>query len=98
MDSIAQTRKRANAAAATASNEPLPSAFVPVVTVNEVAPVRTNPEPVSVRRTSHRYESAKTATPARLSAQLPNGVTLQFECAAHDGALVKAMIEVLGAR
>lgn len=93
-----QLRERTNAAAATASVEPLPSAFVPVVTVDEVAPMRTNPEPVNVRRTSHRYESAKAMTPARLSAQLPNGVTLQLECAAHDGALVKAMIEALGAR
>ncbi len=91
-----QLRERANAAA-TVSVEPLPSAFVPVVTVGEVAPVRMNPEPVSVRRSSHGYGSAKTATPARLSAQLPNGVTLQLECAAHDGALVKAMIEALGA-
>ncbi|WP_118186213.1 IS66-like element accessory protein TnpA [Paraburkholderia phosphatilytica] len=93
-----QLRERANAAAAMVSVEALPSAFVPVVTVGEVAPMRTNPEPVNVRRTSHRYESAKAMTPARLSAQLPNGVTLQLECAAHDGALVKAMIEALGAR
>ena len=92
-----QLRERANTTAATASVEPLPSAFVPVVTVGAVAPVRMNPEPVSVRRSSHRYESAKTAMPARLSAQLPNGVTLQLECAAHDGALVRAMIEALGA-
>ncbi|AOJ73571.1 IS66-like element accessory protein TnpA [Burkholderia savannae] len=92
-----QLRERANAAV-TACVEPLPSAFVPVVPINEVAPVRTNPEPVNVRRTSHRYEAAKAMTPARLSAQLPNGVTLQLECAAHDGALVKAMIEALGAR
>lgn len=93
-----QLRERTNAATVTASAEPLPSAFVPVVTVNKVATVRTNHEPVSVRRTSHRYESAKTMTPARLSAQLPGGVTLQLECAAHDGALVKAMIEALGVR
>ncbi|CAK0064987.1 transposase IS3/IS911 [Burkholderia pseudomallei] len=93
-----QLRERADAAASTVSMEALPPAFVPVVRIDEVAPVRTSPEPVSVRRSSHRYEAAKTATPARLSAQLPNGVTLQLECAAHDGALVKAMIEALGAR
>jgi transposase len=92
-----QLRERANTTAATASVEPLPSAFVPVVAVGEVAPMRTNHEPASVRRTSHRYESAKAMTPARLSAQLPNGATLLLECAAHDGALVKAMIEALGA-
>ncbi|MFC0695981.1 IS66-like element accessory protein TnpA [Paraburkholderia humisilvae] len=93
-----QLRERANAAAGTVSAEPSPSAFVPVVTVNEGAPVRTNHEPVSVRRTSHRHESAMAATPARLSVQLPNGVTLQLECAAHNGALIRAMIEALGAR
>ena len=75
----------------------MPSAFVPVVTVGEVAPVRMSPGPVNVPRSSHGYESAKSATPARLSAQLPNGVTLRLECAAHDGALVRAMIEALGA-
>ena len=36
--------------------------------------------------------------PARLRAQLPNGVTLELECGGRDGALVKAMIEALGAR
>ena len=84
-------RERTNAAASTASVEPLPLAFVQVVTVGEVVPMRTNPEPVNVRRTSHRYESAKAMTPARLSAQLPNGVTLQLECTAHDGALDQRM-------
>jgi transposase len=36
--------------------------------------------------------------PARLRAQLPNGVTLELECGGRDGALVKAMIEALGVR
>ena len=94
-----QLRERENAAAATVAVAPLPSsAFVPVVTVNEAAPVRVNREAVAVREPARRYESAKPATPARLSTQLPNGVTLQLECGAHDGALVKAMIEALGAR
>jgi transposase len=62
---------------------------VPVVKVDEVAPVRTNPEPVNVRRSSHGYQSAKAATPARLSAQLANSVTLQLECAAYEGALAQ---------
>ncbi len=89
-------RERDGAAASKAIESQAP-AFVPVVTVGEVAPVRTSGAPVSVRRSSHEYESAKAATPARLSAQLPNGVTLRLECAAHDGALVRALIEALGA-
>ena len=91
-------RQRAKAAAATVAVEPLPSAFVPVVTVNEAEPERVKREPVTVHESSKRYEPAKRAAPARLSAQLPNGVTLQLEFAAHDCALVKAMVEALGAR
>ncbi|MDB0525043.1 IS66-like element accessory protein TnpA [Ralstonia solanacearum] len=39
-----------------------------------------------------------TASPARLTAQLPNGVTVTLECSGQDASLVKAMIEALGAR
>lgn len=67
-------------------------AFVPVVTLAEVTqPVEAAVELAAVAR----RETA--ATPA-LRAQLPNGVTLELECGGRDGALVKAMIEALGAR
>jgi transposase len=36
------------------------------------------------------------AAPSRLRAQLPNGVTLEFECAGPDAALVSTVIETLG--
>jgi len=39
--------------------------------------------------------SARVATPL-LRAQLPNGVTLEFECAAQDAALVSVVIDSLG--
>lgn len=34
--------------------------------------------------------------PARLRAQLPNGVTLEFDCTGRDAALVSTVIETLG--
>lgn len=90
-------RERANAAAVTVAVAPMPSAFVPVVTVSDAKPLCPDGEPVFIPGSSKRHESAKSATQARLSAQLPNGVTLQLECATQDAALVKAMIEALGA-
>jgi transposase len=36
-------------------------------------------------------------SPSRLSARLPNGVTVELECTGHDTALVTAMITALGA-
>jgi transposase len=36
------------------------------------------------------------APPARLRAQLPNGVTLEFDCTGRDAALVSTVIETLG--
>lgn len=63
-------------------------AFVPVVTLTEVAkPVEAAAAP-----------ALRVSAPARLRAQLPNGVTLELECGGRDGSLVRAMIEALGAR
>ncbi len=75
-------------------------AFVPVVTLGEVdQPVEavTEAAPVVVRREA-ATSALRAPVPARLRAQLPNGVTLELECGGRDGALVKAMIEALGAR
>jgi transposase len=75
-------------------------AFVPVVEVFDATlaghplpdalPTPTRGEPV---RTSQRPP-----LPSRLTAQLPNGVSVALECAAHDAALVTAMTAALGAR
>ncbi len=75
-------------------------AFVPVVTLAEVTqPVEAAVELAAVARQEAATTPALRApAPARLRAQLPNGVTLELECGGRDGALVKAMIEALGAR
>ena len=74
--------------------------FMPVVTLGEVSrPVEAMVEsaPVVARREA-AAPALRGPVPARLRAQLPNGVTLELECGGRDGALVKAMIEALGAR
>ena len=75
-------------------------AFVPVVTLAEVSqPVEPTGELAAVARREAAAAPGQRATaPARLRAQLPNGVTLELECGGGDGALVKAMVEALGAR
>jgi transposase len=87
--------ERAQGAAVTA--EP---AFVPVVTPPEVNyPVEATAELAAVtRREAAAAPAVRVSVPARLRAQLPNGVTLELECGGRDGALVKAMIEALGVR
>ncbi|ACR29045.1 MULTISPECIES: IS66-like element accessory protein TnpA [Burkholderiaceae] len=88
-------RERTSGTALTTTRKPAPSAFVPVVTVNDVMSVAQRaPAPESPKKN----HSISSAVQARLSAQLPNGVTLRLECAAHDAALVRAMIEALGVR
>ena len=75
-------------------------AFMPVVTFGEVSqPVEavSDAAPVVARREA-ATPALRAPVPARLRAQLPNGVTLELECGGRDGALVKAMIEALGAR
>jgi transposase len=39
---------------------------------------------------------AVTIPPSRLRAQLPNGVTLEFDCTGRDAVLVSTVIETLG--
>ncbi|MFL9944332.1 IS66-like element accessory protein TnpA [Paraburkholderia graminis] len=88
-------RERTTGTAMTAAGEPTPSAFVPVVTVNDVMSVT---QRVPLPQSPKKNQSVTSALQARLSAQLPNGVTLRLECGAHDAALVRAMVEALGAR
>jgi transposase len=85
--------------AAAAAQSALP-VFVPVVEVRGAARVtesriaqRCPPAP-DRKPSSQRLSLA----PARLTARLPNGATVELECGGHDIALVKAMIEALGAR
>jgi transposase len=74
------------------------SAFLPVVTLPEVTqPVEAAVELAAVvQRETASTPALRAPAPARLRAQLPNGVTLELECGGRDGALLKAMIEALG--
>ncbi len=74
--------------------------FMPVVTLDEVSrPVGAMVESAAVvTRREAAAPALRAPVPARLRAQLPNGVTLELECGGRDGSLVKAMIEVLGSR
>lgn len=74
------------------------SAFVPVVTAgnaSELPPV----SPYSAVSTGPEMESPSPMPPrpARLSARLPNGARVEFECGEHDATLVRALVEALGA-
>jgi transposase len=73
--------------------------FVPVVQAKGDAEVQPDvgqavkPEPPSVAPVR---ASQRPPLPSRLLAQLPNGVSVELECAAQDAMLVTAMIETLG--
>ena len=74
--------------------------FMPVVTLGEVsrsAEVMVESAAVLTRREAVA-PALRAPVPARLRAQLPNGVTFELECTGRDSALVKAMVEALGAR
>ncbi|MDN3370311.1 transposase [Ralstonia pseudosolanacearum] len=86
-------------AAALDNAESAAPAFIPVVAVDEiVVPTSAAPEPASMVRAESIGPAARAEMPARLSARLPNGVTLALECGAQDTGLVRAMIEALGGR
>lgn len=75
-----------------------PSVFVPVVAIDHPAPVlAAAPAARPVPEPAHSHRSSR-VVPARLSAQLPNGVKLELECSGRDAALVSAMVAALGAR
>lgn len=73
----------------------IPSPFVPVVEdrCTEVFEASI----AQSRFTPARAEPApRSPTLSRLTAELPNGVTLRLECTGQDASLVSAMIETLG--
>ena len=80
--------ERANSARAARNTvEPLAAAFIPVLAIEQgSAP------PAS----SHKQSATASRPTARLSAHLPNGVTVELECSRHDATLVAALIAALG--
>ncbi|CAB3809894.1 hypothetical protein LMG28138_06122 [Pararobbsia alpina] len=76
------------------------AAFVPVVEIDGAGMV---PKPSTASTNlpvchddSGALSTRSSSAPARLRAQLPNGVTLTLECTGQDAPLVSAMIETLG--
>jgi len=95
-----QLHQVANEAAA-ATESALP-AFVPVVEVSGVTRVAESPvvrgRPPAQAPARTQPAQRPSLAPALLRARLPNGATVELECGGQDVALVKAMIEALGAR
>ncbi|MDK3022663.1 transposase [Cupriavidus taiwanensis] len=97
-----QLHQVANEAAAAGSAESALPAFAPVVEISGVT--RVPESAVALERLRTQAPAAPQPSPrlplqpALLTARLPNGVTVELECGGQDVALVKAMIEALGAR
>jgi transposase len=83
---LLQSRKQTSLACVTQALAP-PPAFMPVRQID-------SPLPPHQQRHAPVHASL---SPSRLSARLPNGVTVELECTGHDAALVTAMITALGA-
>ncbi|BDB30232.1 MULTISPECIES: IS66-like element accessory protein TnpA [Cupriavidus] len=92
----------ATEAAAADSAELAVPAFVPVIEISGVKRVPESPlarECLPAQAPASTQPSVRPSLkPALLTARLPNGVTVELECGGQDVALVKAMIEALGAR
>ncbi|BCL86244.1 IS66-like element accessory protein TnpA [Ralstonia pseudosolanacearum] len=92
-------RRRRNEAAAADDDANTQPAFIPVVTMGDTpVPASVKPARTPLIRGEPASPPSHAAAPARLTAQLPNGVTVALECSGQDAGLVKAMIEALGAR
>jgi transposase len=94
---VRKHQEKGNAAVQPVCEERL-TAFAPVVEVDSVEPamsVKSESSVASVRREPVRA-SQRPSLPSRLVAKLPNGVSVELECAAHDAAPVTAMIETSG--
>jgi transposase len=101
---ISLARQKTRPRRARQSAPAMAPAFVPVLEVVGAEPVRLpsrpalpDAEPVAARREPMRA-SQRPPLPSRLVAQLPNGVSLELECAQQDTALLRAMIDALRSR
>lgn len=86
-------RQQRNGASAGATD-----VFVPVVALRDVAGPAEPPVPAPPQHPDHRAKAARQPDPPapRLTAEMPNGVTLRLECSGQDVALVSVMILTLG--
>jgi transposase len=75
---------------------PVASAFVPVVEVDSHEAMIGRQPAKAQRHDAEPRTSRHAMASARLTAQMPNGITLKLECDGNDAALLSAMIETLG--
>jgi transposase len=71
-------------------------AFVPVMLGRSVPMAQGNCLPMRPAAAVIPSTAALNVPPSRLRAQMPNGVTFEFECASGDAALITTVIETLG--
>lgn len=75
---------------------PVASAFVPVIEVDSHEAVIARESTKAQRHDTASRTSMNVTASARLTVQLPNGITLKLECGSNDASLLSAMIETLG--
>lgn len=75
---------------------PVVTAFVPVVEIDSRKPVIEREAVRAQRHDAGAQTRIRTIASAQLTTQMPNGVTLKFECSGNDVSLLSAMIETLG--
>ena len=85
---VVSYQQASDAAAPTVVMADPADAFVPVVLTGSCAAQIVKPTGPS--------PDAAIIPPSRLRAQLPNGVTLEFDCTGQDAVLVSTVIETLG--
>jgi transposase len=72
------------------------AAFVPVMLGSSVPMVQGDPAPTRSTAAAIASATGLNMPPSRLRAQMPNGVTFEFECASGDADLITTVIETLG--
>ena len=72
------------------------AAFVPVRLGSALPMVQDDRAPMRPTAAAMSSATGLNMAPSRFRAQMPNGVTFEFECASGDAALITTVIETLG--
>jgi len=72
------------------------AAFVPVKLGSSLPMVKNDRAPMRPTAAAISSSTGLNMLPSRFRAQMPNGVTFEFECASDDAALITTVIETLG--
>ena len=79
-----------------ASDAPPLAAFVAVKRGSSLPMVQDHRTPMRPTAAAIPSATGLTKPPSRFQAQMPNGVTFEFECASGDAAVITTVIETLG--